>query len=37
MILKVVFCLNTVVAFTPPAPILPTTSSFNDIINEHFH
>lgn len=36
MILKAVFCLNTVIAFTPPAPILPTTSSFNDIINVAF-
>tara|TARA_B100001094_G_scaffold245477_1_gene241934 strand:+ start:1109 stop:1714 length:606 start_codon:yes stop_codon:yes gene_type:complete len=39
MLLKIlfsVFCINPVFGFTPPAPILPATSTFNDIINVAF-
>jgi len=39
MLLKTLFslfCINPVVGFTPPAPILPATSTFNGIINVAF-
>ena len=39
MLLKTLFslfCINPVVGFTPHAPILPATSTFNGIINVAF-
>tara|TARA_Y100000741_G_scaffold146602_1_gene110644 strand:+ start:1173 stop:1781 length:609 start_codon:yes stop_codon:yes gene_type:complete len=30
------FCINRVVAFTPPTPILPATNTFNDFMNVAF-